>query len=141
LGRIRAYQINYKPLLTYFGRQSQSFKESYLNAFTSRNGNKTFSNSVNIFYSYKLFSKIKITTGLEYSQQGQNIIFSIDTASSSKNSLLKIELNYIRIPLTIEYSIFKIKRSELNIHSGLSLGIATKRKDNYQTYSALVLIV
>jgi hypothetical protein len=79
-----------------------------------------------------LSSKIKITSGLEYSQQGQNIRFNGDRIFSDDTGLLKIELNYIRIPLTIEYSIFKIKRSELNIHSGLSLGIVTKRKDNYQ---------
>ena len=130
IGQKHSISINYKPSLTYFGRQTQSFDNFY---FFSRKGDKTFSNSANILYSYKVSSKISITTGLEYSQQGQNISFNADSVFPSNNKrIFKIELNYFRIPLTIGYSIFKIKKSELNIYSGLSLGIATKRKDNYQ---------
>ena len=130
IGQQHSLSINYKPSLTYFGQQTQSFHHYY---FHSRSGDKTFNNTVNILYGYKLSSKIKITTGLEYAQQGQNISFIADSAfpSSNKKNLV-IELNYFRIPLTIEYSIFKIKKSELKIYSGVSFGIATKRSDNYQ---------
>lgn len=130
IGQQHSLSINYKPSLTYFGQQTQIFHHYY---FHSRSGDKTFNNTVNVMYGYKLSSKIKVTTGFEYAQQGQNISFIADSAfpSSNKKNLV-IELNYFRIPLTIEYSIFKIKKSELKIYSGVSFGIATKRSDNYQ---------
>lgn len=129
-GQKHSISINYKPLLTYFGKQSQSFDNYY---FTSRKGNQTFNNSINILYRCKLSSKISLAAGFEYSQQGQNINFSADSAfPSAKSQILKIELNYLRIPFTINYSILKTKKSELNIYSGISFGVAIKRKDNYQ---------
>jgi hypothetical protein len=82
-------------------------------------------------YRFKLSSRISLATGLEYSQQGQNVNFNADSAFPP-NQILKIELNYARIPLTIDYSIFKMKKSELIVYSGISFGIAIKRKDNYQ---------
>ena len=130
IGQKHSISINYKPSLTYFGRQTQSFDNYY---FFSRNGDKTFNNSANILYSYKVSSKIRISIGLEYSQQGQNISFNADSAFPSNNRrIFNIELNYLRIPLAIGYSVFKLKKSELDIYSGLSLGFVTKRKDNYQ---------
>lgn len=129
-GQRHSISINYKPSLTSFGKQTQSFKNFY---FASRKGNKTFSNNANILYSYKASSKITVTSGLEYSQQGQNISFNADSVHPSSNKvILKIELNYLRIPFTIHYSLFQMKKSELNIYSGISFGLATKRKDNYQ---------
>lgn len=123
--------INYKPSFTYFGQQIQSFHNYY---FHSRSGDVTFNNTANILYSYNLSSKIKVTTGLEYSQQGQNISFIADSAFPGSNKKdLVIELNYLRMPLTIEYSIFKIKKSEIKVYSGISFGIVTKRNDNYQS--------
>lgn len=128
-GQRHTLSINYKPSLTYFGKQSQSFHDYY---FTSRKGDQTFNSSVNILYTYKLFSTISLTTGIEYSQQGQNINFNADSAFPSKSrKILKIELNYIRIPFTIGYSFLKIKKSALNIYGGISIGLATQRKDNY----------
>ena len=81
-GQKHSISINYKPSLTYFGRQSQSFDNFY---FASRKGNNTFNSSANILYSYKLSSTISLTTGLEYSQQGQNISFNADSAFPSNN--------------------------------------------------------
>jgi|GEM_PF-2566436 len=130
IGQKHSIIINYKPSFTYFGKQSQSFQNYY---FASRKGDQTFNNSANILYAYKLSSRISFTTGLEYSQQGQNINFNADSAFPSVNrQILKIELNYLRIPLTVNYSILKMKKSELNIYSGITLGFAIKRKDNYQ---------
>jgi hypothetical protein len=130
IGQKHSISINYKPSLTYFGKQSQSFNNFY---FASRKGDPTFNSSGNFLYSYKLSSTISFTTGLEYSQQGQNINFNADSAFPGNNrQILKIELNYFRIPFIINYSIFKMKKSELNIYSGISLGIVSKRKDNYQ---------
>ena len=130
IGQKHSISLNYMPSLTYFGKQTQSFKHYY---FASRKGNQTFNSSVNVLYSYKLSSKVSLTTGLEYSQQGQNINFNADSAFPSDNrKILKIELNYLRIPVTINYSILKMAKSELNIYSGISLGIVNKRRDNYQ---------
>lgn len=56
--------INCKPSLTYFGKQSQSFHDYY---FASRKGDQTFNSSVNILYTYKPFSTVSFTTGIEYS--------------------------------------------------------------------------
>ncbi len=127
-GQRHNISINYKPSLTYFGKQSQSFHDYY---FASRKGDQTFNSSVNVLYTYKL-SRVSLTTGIEYSQQGQNINFNADSAFPSKNrKILKIELNYIRIPLTISYSFLKMKKSALNIYAGISIGLATQRKDNY----------
>ena len=122
--------FNYKPSLSYFGRQSQSFDNYY---FASRKGNNTFKSSVSILYTYKLGSSINFTTGLTYSQQGQNISFNADSAFPSNNrKLLKVELNYFRIPFTINYSILRFKKSALSVYSGMNLGMVVRRKDNYQ---------
>ena len=130
IGQKQSIYINYKPSFTYFGKQSQSFHNYY---FASRKGDQTFNNSVNVLYNYKLSSRICFGTGLEYSQQGQNVNFNADSALPSNNrQILKIDLNYFRIPFTINYTIFKMKNSELNIYSGISFGMATKCKDNYQ---------
>ncbi len=129
VGQKQNISINYKPSLTYFGKQSQSFHDYY---FASRKGDKTFNNSASVLYTYKLFSTVSFTTGIEYSQQGQNINFNADSAFPSYNrKIFKIELSYFRIPFTVNYSILKIKKSELDIYAGISLGMATKRKDNY----------
>lgn len=134
-GQRHSISINYKPSLTYFGKQSQSFHDDY---FVSRKGDQTFNSSVNILYTYRPFSKVSISTGIEYSQQGQNINFNADSVyPSNSRKILKIKLNYLRIPLTINYSIFKIKNSELNIYSGISMGLATSRKDNYENVVVL----
>lgn len=129
-GQRHSILINYKPSLTYFGKQSQSFHDAY---FVSRKGDQTFSNAINILYTYKPFPTISFSTGLEYSQQGQNINFNADSALPSNNrQCLKVALNYFRIPFTINYSIFKMKKSTLNIYAGISFGMVTKREDNYQ---------
>src|SRR5687768_17341244 len=108
-GQKHSIYINYKPSLTYFGKQTQSFHNYY---FVSRKGDQTFNSSVNIMYNYKLSSKISFATGLEYSQQGQNVNFNTNSAFPGNNrQILKIELNYLRIPLTVDYAIFKLKKS------------------------------
>ena len=130
IGQKQNISINYKPSLTYFGKQSQTFDNYY---FASRKGDQTFNSSVNIFYSYKVSSRLSLTTGLEYSEQGQNINFNADSVfPSNTRKILEIELNYFRIPFTINYSILKETKSELNIYSGISFGIASKQRDNYQ---------
>lgn len=92
IGQKHRIYINYKPSFTYFGKQSQSFHNYY---FTSRKGDQTFNSSVNILYNYKLSPGISFATGLEYSQQGQNVNFNADSAFPSHNrQILKIELNY-----------------------------------------------
>lgn len=130
IGQKQTISINYKPSITYFGKQSQSFQNYY---FFSRKGNRTFNSSANIWYTYKLSSRLSLATGLEYSQQGQNILFNADSVfPSNYRRILKIQLSYLRIPLTVHYSVLKIKKSEINIYSGISLGMAIERKDNYQ---------
>ncbi|CAN5190820.1 hypothetical protein BH20BAC1_BH20BAC1_23380 [soil metagenome] len=130
IGQQHSISINYIPSTTYFGKQSENFRHHY---FASRKGDRTFNSAANILYNYRLLSGLSFGAGLEYSQQGQNINFNADSAFPSSNrQILKAELNYLRIPFTIGYSIFKIKTSEFNIYSGVSLGIAIKRKDNYQ---------
>ncbi len=130
VGQKHSISINYKPALTYFGKQSQDFHNYY---FASRQGDQTFNSTINILYRYNMTSRISFAAGLEYSQQGQNINFNADSAFPSNNrKILKIELSYLRIPFTINYAILKLKKSELNIYSGISFGLVTKRKDNYQ---------
>ncbi len=121
--------INYKPSLTYFGKQSQNFQHPY---FSSRRGKHTFKNTANILYKHTLSSRVNFTTGIEYSQQGQRINFNADSASGNNMQILKLELNYFRIPFTIGYSIWRTTISDLQIYSGISFGLVAKRKDNYQ---------
>jgi len=129
-GQKSSITINYKPSLTSFGQQSQSFQHYY---FASRKGDPTFNNTINVLYNHQLSSRVVLMTGLEYSQQGQNINFNADSAFPSSNrKILKVQLNYLRLPLTVGYSIYKTTNSNLNIYSGVSLGIAIKRRDNYQ---------
>jgi hypothetical protein len=137
-GQKHSISINYKPSLTYFGKQRQSFDNSY---FTSRNGNNTFNNIVNILYSCRVLTKISLTTGVEYAEQGQHINFIIDRGTQSSNVIYKAALNYLRIPITIGYAVLKNNTSELNIYSGISLGIATKRNDNYQDIILLNILL
>lgn len=93
IGQKHSIWINYKPSLTYFGKQSQSFKNSY---FASRKGDATFNHSASILYSYQLLRKIGLTAGVEYAQLGQNIKFNADSAYPSSNRVLfEVELNYL----------------------------------------------
>ena len=62
IGQKQNISINYKPSLTYFGKQSQTFHNYY---FASRNGDQTLNSSVNILYNYKLSSRFNLATGLE----------------------------------------------------------------------------
>ncbi len=99
-GQKHSISINYKPSFTYFGKQSQSFHDNY---FISRKGDQTFNNAASILYTYKFSSTVSFSTGLEYSQQGQNINFNADSAlPSNTRRILKIKLNYLRIPVTVE---------------------------------------
>src|SRR5687768_3626098 len=77
-----SFSINYKPSLTFFGRQSQNFQHPY---FASRRGNQTFRSTANILYKHNLTSRIGFATGIEYSQQGQDINFGADSVSPSNN--------------------------------------------------------
>ncbi len=89
-GQKHSVSINYKPSLTYFGKQSQPFNHYY---FASRKGDQTFNSSANILYTYNLSSRLSVTSGVEYSQQGQNINFNADSAFPSTNrQMLEIEL-------------------------------------------------
>ena len=129
-GQKHRISINYKPSLTYLGKQTQGFDNFY---FDSRSGNKTFNSTANILYSYTFLSKFNVTTGVEFSQQGQNINFKTNSVIPENNNIIfKTRLNYIRIPITIGYSILKGEKDELNINTGVSLGFVTKRVDNYQ---------
>lgn len=128
-GQKHRVSVNYKPSLTYFGKQKESFNNAY---FDSRSGNKTFNNSANILYSYKVLSKFNLTTGVEFSQQGQNINFKTNSViPENSNVIFWTKLHYVRIPVTVGYSVFKKKNSEIYITTGLSLGFAAKREDNY----------
>lgn len=129
-GQTHRISINYKSSLTYLGKQTQGFDNFY---FDSRSGNNTFNNAANFLYSYTFLSKFNVTTGLEFSQQGQNINFKTNSSIPENNNVIfKTQLNYFRIPITIGYSILKFKKDELNINTGVSLGFVTKRVDNYQ---------
>jgi Outer membrane protein beta-barrel domain len=129
-GQKHCISVNYKPSLSYFGKQNQDFGTHY---FSSRSGNRTYGTAADILYGYSIFRNVSVTTGAEYSQQGQNINFNLSSGVTDYTSILfKTELNYLRIPLIINYSLLKNKKNELSIYSGASLGIVTKRKDNYQ---------
>lgn len=129
-GQKHRISINYKPSLTYLGKQKQEFNDFY---FDSRSGKKTFNSSANILYSFTFSSKFNFTTGLEFSQQGQNINFKTNSVIPESNNVIYwTQLNYVRIPITIGYSILKGGKDELNVNTGLSLGFVTKRVDNYQ---------
>ncbi len=128
-GQKHSISIYYKPSLTYFGKQTQSFNTI---DFTSRNGNQTFNNSVDILYGYKLTSQLSLATGLEYAQQGQNIKLNVNRNFPISTRILKIELDYLRVPFIVNYSMVQMDKSELGIYSGISFGAEIKRKDNYQ---------
>jgi hypothetical protein len=126
----QSISFNYQPSLSYFGKTQQSFHDNY---FASRKGDATLNSAFNILYSIRISPKLKISTGLEYAQQGQNINFNADSAwPSSNHQVLKIQLDYVRIPLMISYTILRTKKSELDIYSGASLGFAIEKNDNYQ---------
>lgn len=121
--------VSYKPSLTYLGKQTQSFNHTYI---YSRSGNTTFNNAASILYKLKTAARIKIGAGLEFSQQGQNIKFKIENPVPENTTIIyTTELNYFRIPLTIDYSILHRKNSDLSLYTGLNTGFAIKRKDNY----------
>lgn len=129
VGQEHTISINYKPSLTYLGKQKENFDNLY---FNSRSGKNTFNNSANILYSYKFLSKFNLTTGVELSQQGQNINFKTNSViPENSNVIFWTKLNYVRIPVTVGYSIFNRKNSEIHINTGLSLGFVIKREDNY----------
>ncbi len=125
-GQKHSISINYKPSFTYFGKQKQNFDNSY---FDSRNGNNTFHNAINILYNYQLTSKFSLSTGLEYSEQGQNINLK---SKEVGDRIFTTELNYIRIPFILNYYFVSTSINKLSIYSGVSLGVVVKRKDNYQ---------
>lgn len=125
-GQKQSISINYKPSFTYFGKQIQSFDNSY---FESRNGNSTFHSAINILYNYQLTSKFSLSSGLEYSEQGQNINLK---SKAVGDRIFTTELNYIRIPFILNYNIVSTSINKLSFYSGVNLGFAVKRKDNYQ---------
>ena len=128
-GQTHSISVNYMPSFTTLGKQTQSFDHYY---FKSRNGKTTFNSTVNVLYKFQATAKIGVGLGLEFSQQGQNIKFETNSAIPDNNGkIFTTELNYLRIPLTLNYSIIKFNKNELLIYSGLNIGFATKRKDNY----------
>lgn len=128
-GQTHSISVNYMPSFTNLGKQTQSFNNYY---FISRNGKTTFNDAANVLYKFQATSKIGIGIGLEFSQQGQNIEFETNGAiPENKSKTFTTELNYLRIPLTLNYSIIKFNKNDLIIYSGLNVGFATKRKDNY----------
>jgi hypothetical protein len=46
--------------------------------------------------------------------------------------ILTTKLNYFRIPLTLRYYFISSSKNKLSLYSGLNVGLAVKRKDNYQ---------
>ena len=125
-GQKHSISINYKPSITYFGKQKQSFNNSY---FDSRNGNNTLHSTINILYNYQLISKFSLSTGLEYSEQGQNINLKSKLVG---DRIFTTELNYIRIPFILNYDFVSTTINKLRIYSGVNIGFVVKRKDNYQ---------
>ena len=125
-GQKHSISINYKPSISYFSEQNQSFDNSY---FESRNGKNTFRSAINILYNYRLTSKFSLSSGIEYSEQGQNINL---TSSWIGDRTFTTELNYLRVPLTLSYDVKFSAKNKLSFYSGLSLGFVIKRKDNYQ---------
>jgi hypothetical protein len=127
-GQQHSLSLNYKSALSYFSNQRQSFQESY---FTSKKGRSTLTSSVGIFYRYRPLGKIAFTTGVEYARQGQNILFN-NSYPGNHDVTFKVELAYIRIPLLLNYMLYQTKKLELSLYSGVSVGFATRRYDNYQ---------
>lgn len=125
-GQKHSISINYKPCFTYFGKQKQSFDNSF---FESSNGKNTFHNTIDILYNYQLTSKFSLSTGLEYSEQGQNIGLKLSLVG---DRIYTTELNYFRIPLTLSYDFISSAKNKLSFYSGLNVGFVVKRKDNYQ---------
>jgi hypothetical protein len=125
-GQKHSISINYKPSISYFGKQKQGFDNSY---FDSRNGKSTFHNTIDILYNYQLTSKFSLSTGFQYSEQGQNIGLK---SSLVGDRIFTTELNYVRIPLTLSYDFISSSKHKLSFYSGLNVGFVTKRNDNYQ---------
>lgn len=130
IGQKHSILINYKPSLTFFGKQSQNFTNHY---FAKRGESGTFNNAFNFLYQHKISKRINLTSGIEYAQQGQRIDFKLNNTMPENYTVqYKISLDYFRIPLTIDYTVFSKGNFSFNIYSGLSLGFAVKREDNYQ---------
>jgi hypothetical protein len=128
-GQAHSISVNYLPSITTFGKQKQSFNHYH---FKSRNGKTTFNSAANVLYKFQATPKIGIGMGLEFSPQGQNIQFETNSAIvESKGNTYSTELNYFRIPLTVNYAIVNRNKNKLIVYSGLNVGFATKRKDNY----------
>lgn len=125
-GQNHSISINYKPSITYFGKQKQDFDNSY---FDSRNGKSTFHSTFDILYNYQLTSTFSLSTGFQYSEQGQNIALK---SSLVDNRIFSTELNYIRIPLTLSYGFISSSKNKMSFYSGLNVGFVVKRMDNYQ---------
>jgi|CXWL01.1.fsa_nt_gi hypothetical protein len=129
-GQKKTISFTYKPSVCYFGKQNQSFNHY---EFKSRSGDITVRHTAGLHYTLGITAGISVTSGLEYSQQGQNIDFKVDSPIPEHiNDLLIAKLDYIRIPLTINYVISKKRTFDMKVYSGVSFGIAVKREDNYQ---------
>jgi hypothetical protein len=117
--------INYKPGLTWFGPQTQTFQEA---SFESAKGSTTFHSAVDIVYQYRVMPKVWLSAGVQYSMQGQSVAFT----SAMANRTYTMQLNYLRIPVTVGYHFITRPTYALGFYTGINLGFAVTRKDNYQ---------
>lgn len=130
LAQRQSLSIAYKPSMTFLGKQSQKFRNYY---FSSREGKTTVRSSVAVLYYFPVEEKFGISAGLEYAQQGQQVNFKADSAWPTYNHVqLNITLNYLRIPLLFSYELLHHGNSGLQLFTGVNVGIAVKKEDNYQ---------
>ena len=129
LGQKHSISVNYLPSITTLGKQNQSFDHYY---FNSRNGVTTLNTAASLHYNLQACSTIGFGLGLEFSSQGQDIKFMTNSNIPENNyQTFSTQLNYFRIPLTVNYAVVNHKKNIVRIYSGLNLGFAIERNDNY----------
>jgi len=97
----------------------------YLNV--ERQNSLTLAGGISI--SYK-FEKLQISSGFYYSKQKQKFTCHYETGSYYDYEL-KITLNYVEIPLTIDYDLFQKENTSLQIVMGFKLALLLNSNDNF----------
>jgi hypothetical protein len=92
--------------------------------------NKTFNYSIGIFLNYKLNNKVSFQPEIKYSK----LAFSTNYYSGKNNEIQRWQnfynLNYIRIPLNVNYGISK----KINLFLGPEFGVLLIDKRGYDGY-------
>ena len=95
----------------------------YLNV--ERQNSLTLGGGISI--GYKL-EKLQISSGFYYSKQKQKFTVYLE---QDWNTELKITLNYLEIPLTIDYDIVQLDNASLQVVIGFKLAFLLNSNDNF----------